>query len=77
MAPHAPLPTMPKYHHHVTRTVLRQHGAILIESLIALAILSLGAAAMFRAFDNLRALSHAANQLGVDTRAQLGRTEAR
>ncbi len=55
----------------------RQHGAILIESLIALAILSLGAAAMFRAFDNLRAISHAANQLGVDTRAQLGRTEVR
>jgi len=54
-----------------------QHGAILIESLIALAILSLGAAAMFRGFDNLQATSHAANQLGVDTRAQLKRTEAR
>ncbi len=77
MAPNAPLPTMPKYHHQVPRTARRQHGAILIESLIALAILSLGAAAMFRAFDNLRAISHAANQLGVDTRAQLGRTEVR
>lgn len=55
----------------------RQHGAILIESLIALAILSLGAAAMFGAFDNLEATSHAANQLGVDTRAQLEQTEVR
>ena len=77
MAPNAPLPTMPEYHHHVPRTARRQHGAILIESLIALAILSLGAAAMFRGFDNLQATSHAANQLGVDTRAQLKRTEAR
>ena len=30
---------MPKYHHQVPRTARRQHGAILIESLIALAIL--------------------------------------
>lgn len=68
---------MPKYPRHVTRTAQRQHGAILIESLIALAVLSLGAVAMFRAFDSLQAISHAANQLGVDTRAQLERTEAR
>lgn len=55
----------------------RQHGAILIESLIALAVLSLGAAAMFRAFDYLEATSRAASQLGANARTQLEHTETR
>lgn len=53
----------------------RQRGAILIESLVALAALSLGAAVMFRAFDYLETTSHAASQLGRDTRTQLEQTE--
>lgn len=52
-----------------------QRGAILIESLIALAVLSLSAAAMFRAFDYLEAASSAASQLGKDARSQLELTE--
>jgi len=55
----------------------RQRGAILIESLIALAVLSLGAAAMFRAFDYLEAVSHAASQLGTNTPAQPKQPETR
>lgn len=55
----------------------RQRGAILIEALIALAVLSLGAAAMFRAFDYLEAASRAASELGANTRVQLEQTEAR
>ncbi len=56
---------------------MRQHGAILIESLIALAILSLGAAAVFRAFDYLEATSRAARQVGTKARAQFAQPEAR
>ena len=55
----------------------RQRGAILLESLVALAILSLSAAAMFRAFDYLEATSRAASQFGVDARTQLDSAEAR
>ena len=44
----------------------RQRGAILIESLIALALLSLGAAAMFHALEHLESTSHAARQLGKE-----------
>lgn len=68
---------MPTHRRHITPPLGRQHGAILLESLIALAILSLGAAAMFRAFDYLEAASHAARQLGADTRTQINQTEAR
>ena len=64
-------------HPRIPPSKRRQHGAILIESLIALAILSLGAAAMFGAFDNLETTSHAAKQLGADTRAQIEQTEVR
>lgn len=53
----------------------RQHGAILLESLIALAILSLGAAAMFRAFDFLEAANHEATRLDQGARARLDTTE--
>lgn len=49
----------------------RQRGAILIESLIALAILSLGAAAMFTAFDHLEAAGHAARMLADSARTRL------
>lgn len=63
---------MPVRHH-----INRQHGAILIESLVALAVLSLGAAAMFRAFDHLEATSHAARQLGAKARIQVDQTETR
>ncbi|MBA9939380.1 type II secretion system protein [Ralstonia insidiosa] len=52
-----------------------QRGAILIESLIALAILSLGAAAMFRAFDFLEAANHEATRLDQGARARLDTTE--
>lgn len=55
----------------------RQCGAILLESLIALAILSLGAAAMFRAFDYLEATSRAASQFGVNARTPLDSAAAR
>jgi type II secretory pathway component PulJ len=55
----------------------RQHGAILLESLIALAVLSLGAAAMFRAFDVLEATSHAASEYGAQALATLNQTEDR
>jgi len=62
---------MPAHHLH------RQRGAILIESLVALAILSLGAAAMFRALDHLEATSHAASQLAAAARDQLTQSVAR
>ncbi|CAJ0794548.1 hypothetical protein LMG7141_02960 [Ralstonia condita] len=48
-------------HHHL----LRQHGAILIESLVALALLSLGAVTIFEAFDYLEATSRAASQFNA------------
>ncbi len=54
-----------------------QRGAILIESLIALALLSLGAAAMFRALDHFDAVGYAATRLGDEARAQFDQTEAR
>ncbi|WP_439890410.1 prepilin-type N-terminal cleavage/methylation domain-containing protein [Ralstonia sp. 25C] len=49
----------------------RQRGAILIESLIALALLSLGAAAMFHAFDSIEAASYASRQLSAKARPPL------
>lgn len=52
-----------------------QRGAILIESLIALAVLSLWAAAMFRAFDYMEAASSAASQWGTDVRARFEQTK--
>ncbi|CAJ0775644.1 hypothetical protein LMG19083_00058 [Ralstonia psammae] len=53
----------------------RQDGAILIESLIALAVLSVGAATFFRAFDYLEGLGHAASQLGAAGRSTLEQTQ--
>ena len=76
MERNAPSPTMPPALKPRAQS-RRQRGAILIESLVALAILSLGAAAMFRAFDHLEATNYAANQLGVDARTQLEHTETR
>ncbi|MCO5398443.1 type IV pilus modification PilV family protein [Ralstonia soli] len=55
----------------------RQRGAILIESLVALAILSLGAAAMFTAFDHLEAASHATRTLSTSARTQLSASGTR
>ncbi|KJJ99464.1 hypothetical protein UB44_15235 [Burkholderiaceae bacterium 26] len=54
-----------------------QRGAILLEGLIALAILSLGAAAMFRTFDYLEATSHAARQLSDEGRRLLDFAQTR
>lgn len=52
----------------VRRPLPRQHGAILIESLVALAVLSLGAVSMFAAFDYLEATSRTASQRNADSR---------
>ncbi|MRT01055.1 type II secretion system protein [Ralstonia pickettii] len=57
--------------------VTHQHGAILLESLVALAVLSLGAAAMLHALDHVEATSHAARALGVEARAYINETETR
>ncbi|CAJ0684735.1 type IV pilus modification PilV family protein [Ralstonia mannitolilytica] len=70
-------PTMPPRFRSLVCSPQRQHGAILLESLIALAVLSLGAAAMFRAFDVLEATSHAASEYGAQALATLNQTEDR
>lgn len=54
-----------------------QRGAILIESLVALAVLSLVAATICSAFDHLEATSRAASQLGAGVRIHLNPTETR
>lgn len=61
----------------IRRHLCPQHGTILLESLVALAVLSLGAAAMFRAFDVLEATSHAASEYGAQALATLNQTEDR
>ena len=57
--------------------VTRQHGVILLEALVALAVLSLAAAAMFRALDYLEASSQAARALAAEARAQTNQMETR
>lgn len=71
-------PTMlPRFRRSVVSAPARQRGAILLESLIAIALLSLGAAAMFRAFDVLEATSHVAREYSAQALATLAQTEGR
>ena len=57
--------------------VTHQHGVILLEALVALAVLSLAGAAMFRALDYLEATSQAAHALAAEARAQTNQMETR
>ena len=76
MALNAPLPTMPKYRRHITRPAPRQHGAILLESLVALAVLSLCAAGTLTALERMETTSRSLRQLSADVRTQNTRVES-
>lgn len=56
---------MPVCHH-----VKRQHGAILLESLVALAVLSLCAAGTLIALERMETASQSLRQLSTDVRTQ-------
>ncbi|WP_039597648.1 hypothetical protein [Ralstonia sp. A12] len=53
----------------------RQHGAILIESLVALTLLSLCAAGTLAALDRMDTTSQSLRQLSAEIREQNTRTE--
>lgn len=54
---------------------LRQHGAILIESLVALALLSLCAAGTLAALERMETTSQSLRQLSAEVRTQSTRIE--
>ncbi|CAJ0787286.1 MULTISPECIES: type II secretion system protein [Ralstonia] len=62
---------MPAHNH-----VIRQHGAILLESLVALAVLSLCAAGTLSALEQMEATSQSLRQLLTDVRTQNDRVES-
>ncbi|CAJ0697079.1 type II secretion system protein [Ralstonia holmesii] len=62
---------MPVHHH-----AKRQHGAILLESLVALAVLSLCAAGTLSALEQMEATSQSLRQLLTDVRTQNDRVES-
>jgi len=62
---------MPVCHH-----VKRQHGAILLESLVALAVLSLCAAGTLTALERMESTSKSLRQLSTDVRSQNTRGES-
>ena len=62
---------MPVRHH-----AKRQNGAILLESLVALAVLSLCAAGTLTALERMEATSQSLRQLLTDVRTQNDRVES-
>ena len=62
---------MPVRHH-----AKRQHGAILLESLVALAVLSLCAAGTLSALEQMEATSQSLRQLSTGVRTQNDRVES-
>lgn len=75
MAHNAPLPTMPTPRRHLPLPH-RQRGAILIESLVALTLLSLCAAGALAAFERMETTSQSLHELSTEIRAQGTRIEA-
>ncbi|EFP66164.1 Uncharacterised protein [Ralstonia pickettii] len=62
---------MPACHH-----VKRQHGAILLESLVALAVLSLCAAGTLTALERMEITSQSLRQLSTNVRTQNNQAES-
>lgn len=67
---------MPTQLRHITRPAHRQHGAILLESLVALAVLSLCAAGTLTALERMESTSQSLRQLSSDIRTQGNRVES-